>query len=125
MAADAKSVFIVDDNLGIQKMLSDILCCLGYNTLIASDGFEAIETYLERKNEIGVIILDIVMPGMNGIRTLKKLKEIDPRIKVIMCSAYFEPGQLPELNDTEIHGFLSKPYTISGLSEKMEMVLSA
>ncbi len=106
MAADAKSVFIVDDNLGIQKMLSDILCCLGYNTLIASDGFEAIETYLERKYERGVIIPERVLPWMNGIRTLTKLEEIDPPIKVIMCIAHFESGQHPELNDTEKHRIL-------------------
>jgi CheY-like chemotaxis protein len=124
MSADAKSVFIIDDHLGIQKILSDSLSCLGYNTMIASDGFEAVETYREKRDEIGVIILDIIMPGMNGIRTLKKLKEINPLIKVIMCSAYFEQNQLPELNDTAVQGFLSKPYTMNGLSQKMEMALS-
>ncbi len=125
MVADSRSVFIVDDHLNIQKMLSDILGCLGYNTITASDGFEAVQTYREKKDQIGVVLLDVIMPGMNGVRTLKKLKEIDPRVKVILCSAYVQLSQLDELESSDIYGFLSKPYTMGLLAEKMEMVLSA
>ena len=125
MVADSRSVFIVDDHMNIQKMLSDILGCLGYNTITASDGFEAVQTYREKKDQIGVVLLDVIMPGMNGVRTLKKLKEIDPRVKVVLCSAYVQPSQLDELESSDIYGFLSKPYTMGLLAEKMEMVLSA
>lgn len=125
MTSISRSVFIVDDHLTIQKMLSDLLGCLGYNTLTASDGYEAIQTYRERKEQIGIVLLDIVMPGMNGIRTLEKLREIDPDVKVIICSAYFQQGQLPDIKDSEICGFINKPYSITTLSEKMEEVLSS
>ncbi len=120
MAANAMSIFIVDDELMIQKMLSDILGSLGYNTITASDGYEAVQTYREKKDQIDAVFLDVIMPGMNGMRTLAKLREINPDVKVIMCSAYYNPSQLPDLDGSNIYGFISKPYTVSALTKKME-----
>jgi two-component system, cell cycle sensor histidine kinase and response regulator CckA len=125
MASGGRSVFIVDDQSTIQKMLSDLLGCLGYNTIAASDGYEAIRIYRERQDQIELVLLDVVMPGMNGFSALEKLREINPLVKVIICSAYFKPEQLSEANKAQISGFLSKPYSITTLSEKMEEVLAA
>ena len=124
MSSASRSVFIVDDHMTIQKMLSDLLGCLGYNTLTASDGIEAVELYKERQEQIGIVLLDLVMPGMNGVHTLQKLREINPNVKVIICSAYFQQGQVPEINENDVDGFLNKPYSITTLSEKMQEVLS-
>lgn len=124
MSSASRSVFIVDDHMTIQKMLSDLLGCLGYNTLTASDGQEAVELYKQRQDQIGIVLLDLVMPGMNGIHTLQKLREINPDVKVIICSAYFQQGQVPEISETDVAGFLNKPYSITTLSEKMEEILS-
>ena len=124
MSSASRSVFIVDDHMTIQKMLSDLLGCLGYNTLTASDGEEAVELYKEKQEQIGIVLLDLVMPGMNGVSTLHKLREINPNVKVIICSAYFQPEQVPEIRENSISGFLNKPYSITTLSEKMEEVLS-
>jgi DNA-binding NtrC family response regulator len=124
MTESSRSVFIVDDQLTILKMLSDILACLGYNVVSAADGYEALQTYQEKKDQIGVIILDVIMPGMNGLRTLEKLMQINPEAKVIMCSAYFDEGRLPELANFDICGFIQKPYTIGTLSKCMEEALA-
>ena len=124
MQASSRSIFIVDDHLTIQKTLSEIIACLGYNTLTASDGYEAVQTYSEKREQIGLVVLDVIMPGMNGMRTLEKLREIDPGVKVIMCSAYVEPDQLPDLDCSTICGFITKPCTISSISEKLKTYFS-
>jgi CheY-like chemotaxis protein len=78
------SILIVDDDSQIQKYLSKLLVKNGYDTMIASDGSEAINIY--RKSRHDVVIMDIVMPKKEGIETIIELKKIDPKVKIIAIS---------------------------------------
>ena len=79
-------VLIVDDDFGICQTLSDILKAEGYQVDIANDGLQAIAKI--KKNEFDVVLLDIIMPGMNGVETYKEMKKVHLQAKVIMFTAY-------------------------------------
>jgi CheY-like chemotaxis protein len=78
------SILIVDDDNQIQRFLSKLFAKDGYDTMIASDGSEAIEIY--RKNRQDIVIMDIVMPKKEGIETIIELKKIDQEVKIIAIS---------------------------------------
>jgi CheY-like chemotaxis protein len=87
---------------------------LGYNVLTTSKGQEAIEIF--KKNEIAFVILDMRMPGMNGDEVCQQLKEIKPKVKIILASGYvgyYSTGYLISIGFDDI---LEKPFTIEHLS---------
>ena len=79
-------IFIVDDDPGMTETLADILGDKGYAVAVAEDGYRAIEMIKEKAYAIA--LMDIKMPGMNGVETFKKLKQISPETRVIMMTAY-------------------------------------
>lgn len=79
-------ILIVDDNEALCKNLSDILEFKGYEAMVVYDGSQAIEAV--KNNKFKVILMDIKMPGINGMEALKVLKEIDPHLSVIMITAF-------------------------------------
>ena len=80
-----ETILIVDDNKDIQLLLSDLLEDEGYKTLIAGDGRSAIE--FVKKSSVDVMLLDVKMPGLDGIETLKRVKKVNSEMTVIMVSA--------------------------------------
>jgi DNA-binding NtrC family response regulator len=89
--AETPSVLVVDDDAGIRETMLDILTLEGYTVEVASEGGEALQCYRRRRYD--VVLLDIRMPGMNGVEVLRALKQIDPAARVIMITGY-EVGDL-------------------------------
>lgn len=116
-----ENILIVDDEEMIRESIKDILSALGYNTVTAQGGKEAI-AILRKQQRIHLAIVDYVMPRMNGIETIKKLKEINPNIKILLSSGHTDREQLKR-EDSRIDGFLLKPYHISDLSTKIKIIL--
>lgn len=85
------SVLVVDDDAGIRETMLDILTLEGYTVDVASEGGEALLCYRRRRYD--VVLLDIRMPGMNGVEVLRALRQIDPAVRVIMITGY-EVGDL-------------------------------
>ncbi|MCD6518951.1 MAG: response regulator [Anaerolineae bacterium] len=84
-------ILVVDDDPGICETMMDILMLEGYHVQVASQGEEAIAKCREEKYD--VILLDIRMPGLDGVETLKEIKRISPSVRVIMITGY-EVGEL-------------------------------
>lgn len=105
-----KKILIVDDSPITQEQLSDILNDNGYETDIASNGLAAINRYKSDKDNIDLITLDITMPIMDGLETLKKLKEIDENVIVIMVSAMGKQKIIKECLDNGAKNFITKPF---------------
>lgn len=116
-----EKILIVDDEDMIRDSIRDILLALGYNTITAEGGQNAIEI-LQKNPGIDLAIVDYVMPKMNGIETIKGLREINPGIKILLSSGYAERERLKNTN-SGIDGFLFKPYHISDLSKKIKELL--
>jgi CheY-like chemotaxis protein len=96
---------------------------LGYQVLSAQGGNEALEIYRLRKDEIDLVLLDMVMPGMSGSETFDAIKAINPDAKVILSSGYSINGQAQKIIDRGCSGFVQKPYSMKDISTKLRHVL--
>ncbi len=120
---DKGKILLIDDNELLQDLGRDILEHLGYIPVIASGGEEGIEIYAREKDEIRAVLLDVVMPGLGGLEVFKRLKEINPRVKVLVISGYSEEKRAGELLEEGALGFIQKPFKIDQLSRKLQEIL--
>lgn len=112
------SVLIVDDDSGTTETLSDIFTEMGHNVSMAKDGLEAIKLVSERHYDLALI--DIKMPGMNGVEAFRKIKAIRPSVKVVMMTAFALDELIEEARDLGAVDVLYKPLEM----DKMEAFLS-
>jgi PAS domain S-box-containing protein len=118
-----ETVLLVDDEEMIIDVGRQLLERLGYNVLSAGNGKQAIEIYKENKGSIQIVILDMIMPDMGGGETFDRLKEINPKIKVLLSSGYSINGQATEILNRGCNGFIQKPFNIKDLSHKVRGIL--
>ena len=118
-----ESILIVDDEANIRNVTKISLEKSNYNVLTASDGIEAIAIYAQHKNDISAVVMDMMMPSMDGITAIRALQKINPKVKVIAVSGLATSEKV----DTAINGgaksFLSKPYTSKQLLIKLHQVI--
>ena len=118
-----ETILVVDDEEMVIDVSRDILASLGYKVIVARGGQEAIQMYTERKEEIDLVILDMIMPGMGGGETYDILNTINPRIKVILSSGYSIDGRPAKLLERGCKAFMQKPYSMGDLSQTIRAVL--
>jgi PAS domain S-box-containing protein len=118
-----ESILLVDDETSIIEVCRDILITLGYKTYTATSGREALDIYSANKDDIDLVILDMIMPGMNGSETYKRLKTIDPDVKVILSTGYSASDQAQEILDNGCQALIQKPFRVDVLSQKIRDVL--
>jgi len=121
----AGTILLVDDEDVIVDVGSEMLGVLGYKVSVARSGWEAIQIYKERKNEIDMVILDMIMPEMDGRETFDILKSIDPNVKVILSSGYSIDARTTSMMEQGCYGFIQKPYNMNTLSQKVQEVLDS
>ncbi len=95
----------------------------GYTVLAAIDGSMAVEMFREHKNEIALVILDVVMPKMNGKEAYEAIKKIEPSVKVIFTSGYTDDIVIERGVENDEYDFLGKPLTPAALLRKIREVL--
>ena len=113
------SVLLVDDEPGMTETLSDIFIEMGHEVAVAKDGPEAVRLVQERR--YGLALIDIMMPGMNGIEVLKKVKEVRPAIKVVMMTAFALDELIEEARSLGAVDVLFKPLQIEKLKPLLAM----
>jgi len=120
-----ETILIVEDEKLLIEMMHFLLVSKGYKVLIAHDGAEAIAVYKKHKKEIALVLTDMDLPMMSvsGIEEFKKLKEIDPGIKVIFISGFVEPAVKAELQNAGADGFLKKPFIADEILRLFRKVL--
>ena len=118
-----EKILLIDDNELLQDLGKDILEHLGYAPIVASGGEEGIEIYNKEKGEVAAVLLDVVMPGLGGLEVFRRLKEINPRVKVLVISGYSEEKRAGELLEAGALGFIQKPFKIDQLSQKLREIL--
>ena len=124
ISMDVGTILLVDDEERIIKPVKRILQAIGYETICASSGEEAIRVYKENQDSIDLVILDMIMPGLGGGRTFDILKEFDPEIKILLSSGYSLNGEAGQILARGCNGFIQKPFTIKDLSQKIAEILS-
>ncbi len=120
---DTGTVLLVDDEEIILEVGRELLETIGYRVLTAKDGKEAVEVYKKKRDEIDIVLLDMVMPNMGGGETYDRLKEINPDIKVVLLSGYAIDGEAAEIVERGCNGFIQKPFNVAKLSEKIGKIL--
>ena len=125
MGNEAETVLLVDDEEIVIGVGKQMLEKLGFSVLTASSGKEALDIYKVNKDRIGLIVLDMIMPGMGAGDTYDELQAIDPAIKVLISSGYGVDQQTSELLNRGCRGFIQKPFNMQVLSEKITEIMKA
>ncbi|MBN2365456.1 MAG: response regulator [Calditrichaeota bacterium] len=118
-----ETILIVDDEMMLRNSVKDILESLGYIVLQASSGMEAEKIVQDKKANIDVAIVDMSMPKMNGIETIRQIQNIDRSIKILLSSGHIEEEKMIP-SDLQLEGVLSKPYRLNELAYKIRQILS-
>lgn len=117
-------VLVIDDEAAIREVVTDILTNEGIATVTAASGVEGIAIFREQQGLIGLVLLDLKMPGMSGEETLRELRRIDPTIPVVLSSGYTETEISHHLQSADKLLFLQKPYDISQLLHAVKSLLT-
>jgi CheY-like chemotaxis protein len=117
-------ILVVDDEAAIRETNKTSLETYNYRVLTANDGIEAIALYAQHKEEVSLVLVDMMMPLMDGATTIRTLQKINPDIKIIAVSGIVSNAQLPQFASAGIQAFLSKPYTALDLLKTIDEVLS-
>jgi PAS domain S-box-containing protein len=105
-----KHVLIVDDEEPIRQLGALMMSSMGCRVTTCNDGNEALAIYQRMGNEIDAVILDLVMPVMDGLTTFRALKELNPHVRVLLSSGYSVDGDARKLLKEGAAGFLQKPF---------------
>ena len=119
VAKGSGMVLFVDDSEVVMQVGRELLETMGYRVLVAGGGKEAVELYLKNRDEIKIVLLDMIMPDMGGGEVYDHLKKINPDIKVLLSSGYSIDGEAAEILKRGCNGFIQKPFTMDGLSAKI------
>jgi two-component system cell cycle sensor histidine kinase/response regulator CckA len=110
------TILLVDDEEAIRKLGERILKQCGYTVLEAENGVQALEVYQAHRGEIALVVLDMVMPEMGGRECLRRLRELDPKVKVLISTGYTVNGSVRELMSEGALGVVDKPFNIKDLA---------
>ena len=109
-AFGTETILVVDDEKTIRRMVEQALTQSGYKVFTASNGTEAVEIYRARKDEIDLIVLDLIMPEMGGEQCFGEILKIDPNAMVLVASGYLLGRTTNELLKRRAAGFVEKPF---------------
>lgn len=118
-----ESVLLVDDEERILNVGRTICRALGYTVFTADSGEQALKIYKEKKSDINVVVLDMIMPGMDGLEVFMALKKINPEIKVLLSTGYAIDENAQEMLKQGCKGYILKPYSVVDFSHKLREIL--
>jgi PAS domain S-box-containing protein len=123
-SGNGELILVVDDEDSIRDITKTSLEIHNYKAITACDGIEAIALYAEHRDEISVVLTDMLMPSMDGLTTIRTLKKINPNVKIIAVSGLASTEKVNAAADIGVKAFLSKPYTAKQLLQTIGVVKS-
>jgi PAS domain S-box-containing protein len=121
---DSETILLVDDEDLILNVGKALLENLGYKVIVTKGGEQAVEYMKKKGNQVDLIILDMVMPKMDGGMAFDQIREMYPSVSVILSSGYSLDGQATQIMQRGCNGFLQKPFGLSELSQKIRKTLA-
>ena len=119
----SKTILVVEDEDSVRQLCTELLEIFGYNTITASDGLEGVEMFKANQNRIDLVLLDLLMPRMNGIEAYAEFIKMKPDIKVLISSGFTEEALAEKMKGPLPAGYLHKPYQMENLKEEIERIL--
>ena len=117
------TVLVIDDEPAVREVTCDMLATSGIAAMAAADGAEGVTLYRGHHDSIGLVLLDMQMPGLSGEETMGRLRAVDPDVKVVVISGYGETEALRRFTGSGILAFLQKPYDCASLVEAVTAAL--
>jgi PAS domain S-box-containing protein len=120
-----KTILVVEDEDSVRQLCKELLEIFGYHTITASDGLEGVEMFKANQNRIDLVLLDLLLPRMNGIEAYAEFIKIKPDIKVLISSGFSQESLEEKIKGALPAGYLHKPYQMENLKEEIERILGA
>ncbi len=118
-------ILLVDDEEILRHTGCDLLEELGYTVFVAEDGEDALRQYVQLRSSIDLVLLDMVMPKLNGKETFFRLREMNPEVRVLFCSGFNREGNANELAQLGAKGLIRKPYSMNDLGKAISDAIVA
>ncbi len=123
MVNGTETVLFVDDEEIVVGVGKQMLERLGYSVLIARSGQEAVDVYKNSPDDVDLVLLDMIMPGLKAGDTYDKLKAVNPSIKVLLSSGYSLDQKASAIIDRGCNGFIQKPFNMKILEDKIGEII--
>jgi PAS domain S-box-containing protein len=117
-------LLVIEDEKSVRSMLNDMLFSLNCSAIFCDTGKQGIEEYRQNWQSIDLVLLDMVMPGMNGTETFRELVQINPDITILLISGYSVDGAAQQLLNEGAAGFIQKPFDKNQLLEEIHRILN-
>ncbi len=117
-------ILVVDDEAAILEISKTLLEDHNYKTLTAINGIEAISLYAQHQNQISMVLMDMMMPSMDGLTAIGIMQQMNPQVKIMGISGMVTDSQIVEAANAGINIFLKKPYTFRQLLHAINDFLS-
>jgi two-component system cell cycle sensor histidine kinase/response regulator CckA len=117
------TVLLVDDEEIVVGVGKQMLQKLGYSVLMARNGQEAVDVFKNSPDDVDLVLLDMIMPGMEAGDTYDRLKSINPAIKVLLSSGYSLDQKAGAIIERGCNGFIQKPFNMKILEDKIGEIL--
>lgn len=118
LSGEGELILVVDDEAQIREIATIILEKHNYKILAANNGIEAIALYAQHKHQINAVLMDIVMPEMDGITAIRTLQKMNKQVQIIVCSGLNSMEVFAQVADN-VQAVLSKPYTAKELLQTL------
>ncbi|MEK6675758.1 MAG: response regulator [Planctomycetota bacterium] len=116
-------ILLVDDSRTIRNIQKNVLKQLGYNEIVeAEDGLQALKVFAEQKPDL--LLVDWNMPNMDGITLIRKIRENDKSVAIMMCTTEAEKSRVLEAIKAGVNNYIVKPFTVESLGEKINQTLA-
>jgi CheY-like chemotaxis protein len=115
-------ILVIDDEEVVRNAVVDVLEFSGFRVLSAASGVEGLQCFADHVGEVGVVLLDMKLPDMSGMETLRRLRTLNPAVGVILCSGLEESTLQREQQHDPTLAVLQKPYSLEALLDKIRQV---
>ncbi len=123
LSGHGELLMVVDDEVSVCQITRQTLEAFGFRVVTATDGTEAVAIFAEKRNEVSLVVMDIAMPIMDGPRTIRALRKLNPKVKIIASSGIVAEDHLNLEDAAAPNAFLPKPYTADKLLHVIHSVL--
>jgi DNA-binding NtrC family response regulator len=124
-AGNGELILVVDDEAPIREALVGTLEANGYRCFTAEDGTDALAVYFSRRDEIDLVLTDLAMAQMDGVKLSRSLRRFDPQVRIVISSGHIQKEAAQELVALGVRHFLEKPYNADKLLRVLRQALDA
>ena len=117
------TVLVVDDEPGIRALAQRAVGGAGYTVVTAADGHEGVARFLERQDDVVLVLLDLTMPHLDGAAAMRRMRQARPGVRVLVISGYDRDGAAERLAGQRADGFLQKPFNVATLLDRVRECL--